>query len=117
MHFDPNCRRSIFDLQAGIRHVTARLEAGLDQRITQRFILQPRAEAILATQDVEELGIGAEIHSNEVVVRLRYEIAREFAPYVGVEQSWRLGRSAYLAQVSGEDTGFMDFVAGIRFWF
>ena len=97
--------------------VTARLEAELDQRITQRFILQPRAEVNLAAQDVEELGIGAGIDAIEVGVRLRFEIAREFAPYVGIEQSWRLGRSADLAQASGKDPSVLNFVAGLRFWF
>ena len=97
--------------------VTARLEAELDQRITQRFIVQPRAEVNLAAQDVEQLGIGAGLDSVEVGVRLRYEIAREFAPYIGVEHSWRLGQSADFARARGEDPSVMNFVAGIRFWF
>ena len=97
--------------------VTARVEAELDQRITQRFILQPRAELNLAAQDVAQLGIGAGIDSVELGVRLRYEVAQEFAPYLGVEQSWRLGRSADFARAAGEDPGVTNFVAGIRFWF
>ena len=97
--------------------LTARLEAEIDQRITQRLILQPRIEANLAAQDIPELGIGAGLDQIEVGARLRYEIRREFAPYIGIEQSWRTGRSATLARARGEDPSTTSFIAGIRFWF
>lgn len=112
----------LFELDAAlfVSHrgdVTARFEAEVDQRITQRLILQPRAELNLAAQGVPQLGIGAGLDKVEVGVRLRYEIAREFAPYVGVEQSWRMGRSADYARASGEDPSITSYVVGIRFWF
>ena len=97
--------------------ITARVEAELDQRITQRLIVQPRAEIELAAQDVPVLGIGAGIDTVEVGVRLRYEITREFAPYVGVEQSWRVGRGADFARAAGDDISQTNFVVGVRFWF
>ncbi|MDP4605357.1 MAG: copper resistance protein B [Erythrobacter sp.] len=97
--------------------VTARIEGELDQRITQRLILQPRIEANLSAQDIRELGIGAGLDGIEVGARLRYEIRREFAPYIGIEQSWRTGRSADLARARGEDPSATSFVVGIRFWF
>jgi copper resistance protein B len=98
-------------------HVTARIEAELDQRITQRLILQPRAEVNLSAQDVPLLGIGSGIDKAEVGIRLRYEIIREFAPYIGVEQSWKVGGSADYARAAGEDASVTNYVAGIRFWF
>src|SRR3546814_2211541 len=64
-----------------------RLEGSYDQRITQRLILQPAAEIDIAAQDVPELGIGSGLSDVELGLRLRYEFAREFAPYVGV--NWR----------------------------
>ena len=97
--------------------LTARIEAELDQRITQRLILQPRVEVGLSAQDVPELGIGAGLDSVELGLRLRYEIAREFAPYIGIEQEWKAGRSADYARLSGEDPSVTNFVVGIRFWF
>jgi copper resistance protein B len=97
--------------------VTARIEAELDQRITQRLILQPRAEFSFAAQDIPELAIGAGIDRIEAGIRLRYEFAREFAPYVGVEQEWKLGDSADYARARGEGASTTSFVAGIRFWF
>jgi copper resistance protein B len=97
--------------------LTARLEAELDQRVTQSILIQPRAELNLSAQDVPQLGIGAGVDSFEVGVRLRYEIIREIAPYIGVEQTWKAGRSADFARARGEDPSVTNFVVGIRFWF
>jgi copper resistance protein B len=97
--------------------ITARLEAELDQRITQRLIVQPRAELNLSAQDIPQLGIGSGIDSFEVGVRLRYEIIREIAPYIGIEQTWRTGGSADFARARGEDASVTNYVVGIRFWF
>jgi copper resistance protein B len=97
--------------------LTARIEAELDQRIAQSILIQPRAELNLAAQDVPELGIGAGIDNFELGVRLRYEIIREIAPYIGVEQVWKTGRSADFARAAGEDPSVTNFVLGIRFWF
>lgn len=97
--------------------LTARAEVELDQRITQRLILQPRGEVSLAAQDVPELEIGAGIDTVELGLRLRYEFAREFAPYVGVEQEWKIGDSADFARASGNDPSVTNFVLGLRVWF
>ncbi|QDH36241.1 copper resistance protein B [Porphyrobacter sp. YT40] len=97
--------------------VTARIEAEVDQRITQRLIIQPRIEANLSAQDIPLLGVGAGLDRIEVGARLRYEIWREFAPYVGIEQSWRTGAGADFARARGEDPSVTSLVAGIRFWF
>ena len=97
--------------------VTARIEGELDQRITQRLILQPRAELALSAQDIPELGVGAGIDRIEAGLRLRYEFAREFAPYIGVSQEWRIGDSAAYARAAGEDPSVTNYVVGVRFWF
>ena len=97
--------------------LTARIEGEIDQRITQRLILQPRIEANLAAQDIPMLGVGAGLDQIEIGARLRYEIRREFAPYIGIEQSWRTGRSADFARARGEDPSATSFLVGLRFWF
>jgi copper resistance protein B len=97
--------------------LTARVEAELDQRITQRLIAQPRIEVNLAAQDIPELGIGAGLDTVELGFRVRYEIRREFAPYIGIEQEWRVGRSADFARAAGGDPSVTNFVAGVRLWF
>lgn len=97
--------------------ITARIEAEVDQRITRRLILQPRAEMDLAAQDIPQLGVGAGIDRIELGVRLRYEIVREFAPYIGIEQSWRVGHGADLARAAGDDTRATSLLVGLRVWF
>ena len=94
-----------------------RLEASYDQRITQRLILQPAAELNLAAQDVPELGIGSGLSDVELGLRLRYEIAREFAPYAGVNWEGKLGETARMARTGGDNASVASFVMGVRFWF
>lgn len=97
--------------------LTARFEAEYDQRITNRWILQPAVEVDLAAQDVPELGIGAGLTSLEVGLRLRYEFRPEFAPYVGVEYERVFGEAANLRRRAGQNAGEWSLVAGVRTWF
>lgn len=97
--------------------VLGRLEGYYDQRITQRLILQPRAEFNFALQDVSESAIGSGLSDVELGLRLRYEVVKEFAPYIGVEWAKKTGDTARFARAAGEDADVTSFVAGIRFWF
>lgn len=94
-----------------------RLEASHDMRITQRLILQPRAEADLALQDVPELATGSGLSQFELALRLRYELDRRFAPYVGLAWERKLGGTARMARAAGEDPSRLSGVFGLRFWF
>lgn len=97
--------------------LSARIEAEYEQRITQRLLLQPRVELDLAAQDVPEIGVGAGLSSAELGLRLRYEIAREFAPYIGVEYERSFGDTADFIRAAGEDPDSWKAVLGVRAWF
>jgi copper resistance protein B len=97
--------------------VTARAEAEYDLRITQKLILQPRAEIDLSFQDIPELGVGAGLSEAAVGARLRYEVTKLFAPYVGVEYERAIGETADLRRDEGEDAGGWNLLAGVRVWF
>lgn len=97
--------------------VLGRVTANYDQRITQRLILQPRAEINLAAQEVAQSGIGSGLTDAEIDLRLRYEFRRELAPYLGVSWERKLGETARLADAAGRDRGGFRFVAGLRTWF
>jgi copper resistance protein B len=97
--------------------LTARFEAEYDQKITQRLILQPRVEVKLAARDIPARGLGAGLTGIEPGLRLRYEIVREFAPYVGVEYEAKTGRTADIARARGEDPAGWKGLVGIRAWF
>ncbi len=97
--------------------LSADAEVEYDLLLTQRLILQPRAEALLSFGDVEEVGIHSGLNSVEVGLRLRYEIRRELAPYGGVSWSQLFGESADAARSAGEKAGSLAVVAGVRVWF
>lgn len=97
--------------------VTARIEAEYDQRITQRLIAQPRVELGLSAQDIPELAVGAGFTSVQAGLRLRYELARELAPYVGVEWQRDLGNTADFVRAAGGKADRMVFIAGVKAWF
>jgi copper resistance protein B len=97
--------------------LTGRLEGEFDLQITQRLILQPRVEFNFAAQEVRELGIGSGIGSAEAGFRLRYEIRREFAPYVGLDWERKLGNTGVLARTSDADRESWGVVVGVRSWF
>ena len=94
-----------------------RLEGTYDLRLSQRLILQPRAEINLAAQDIPEIGVGSGVSNAELGLRLRYEIRREFAPYIGVTYDRKFGGTADFARANGEDTEETGLVIGIRAWF
>ena len=95
----------------------ARLGGYYDQRITQRLVLQPRVELNLSVQDVPENRLGSGLTNAELGLRLRYEITRQFAPYIGVSYDAKTGRTADFARADGEDPTTTSFVAGVRLWF
>ena len=97
--------------------VLARAEGSYDQRITQRLILQPRVELNFAAQDDRDTGIGAGLSDAELGLRLRYEITREVAPYIGVSYDAKLGKSAQFARAAGEQVSSVSLVIGLRTWF
>jgi len=102
---------------SGKGDLSGRIEGYYDQRITRKLILQPMAELNFAVQDVPESGIGSGLSDMELGLRLRYEVVREFAPYVGVEWARKLGDTARFARAAGEGAGGVSLVMGVRAWF
>lgn len=97
--------------------VSARFEAEYDILFTQRLILQPRIETGLAASRDRERGIGRGFNDVTLGLRLRYEIKREFAPYIGVTWTRTLGETADFARREGEDINEFAVVAGVRIWY
>lgn len=97
--------------------ISGRLTGSYDQLLTQRLILQPRLEASFALQKDEAFAIGSGLTDAEIGLRLRYEIRREFAPYVGVAHRRSFGSTSRLLRAEGESTRQTMIVAGFRIWF
>ena len=95
----------------------ARIEANYDLLITSRLILQPQIELNWYGQSDSSRGYGAGLSSGEAALRLRYEIRREVAPYVGLVHERLWGETADAAQAAGRDPNDTSLVAGIRLRF
>jgi len=97
--------------------VSARLSLTKDMLLTQRLILQTRFETNGAVQRVERFTTGSGLNNLEFGVRLRYEIRREFAPYVGISLDNSFGETATLVRQEGGNPSQIRFVVGMRAWF
>lgn len=97
--------------------LTARVEAEYELLLTQQVILQPRAELELSAQDIPNKTVAAGATGVNLGARLRYEIVREFAPYVGVEWRKALGETGNLIEAAGGEDENAVFLLGIRAWF
>jgi copper resistance protein B len=100
---------------AGRTH--ARFEVEYELLFTNRLVLQPLFEAELVGKSDPERGVGAGVSTTDLGFRLRYEIRREFAPYLGITWSNKWGKTADFAEAAGEGTRGARFVAGLRLWF
>ncbi|MBS0576411.1 MAG: copper resistance protein B [Proteobacteria bacterium] len=95
----------------------ARLDGEYELLLTNRLILQPRIELNLFGRDDPRRGIGSGLSTMETGLRLRYEITRHFAPYIGLVQERSFGRTATFHRAAGEDATDTRLVAGFHFWF
>jgi copper resistance protein B len=94
-----------------------RLEAEYELHLTQQLILSPAVELNLYGEDDRELNIGSGLANAEAGLRLRYEIRREFAPYLGVHWEKSFGETADLFEAAGEHTSETHWVIGLSTWF
>jgi copper resistance protein B len=101
--------------ESGVTGIRASFE--YEALFTQFLILTPEVEVTAYSSDIEKLGIGSGLSSLKLGLRLRYEIKREIAPYIGVQWSQTYGQTADYRKADGEETGDTTLVAGIRIWF
>ena len=98
-------------------HYAAKLEAFDDIHFTQRLILEPQAELNLYSRDDPARRIGSGVSDLDAGLRLRYEISRKFAPYVGLTYEKKFARTAYYVRADGERADDLRFTVGVRSWF
>ncbi|MFP7753595.1 copper resistance protein B [Thermodesulfobacteriota bacterium B35] len=111
-----------FDIDAALflgdrGRTAARLTAEYEILFTQRLILVPDLEVNLYGRDDPDTGTGSGLSDLELGLRLRYEIRREFAPYIGINWVHLYGDTADMARAGNRDVDDFRFVAGIRAWF
>ena len=97
--------------------LTSRIEAEYDLHLTQRLVLQPRAEIELSAQNIPELETGSGVTGVNTGVRLRYDIRRECGPYVGVEWQSAFGGTRDIIEAAGGEADQAVFLIGLRAWY
>ena len=108
------------NLQLFVDHrgtVAARFEGSYDAYITQRLVLQPQVELNVAANADRQSRLGSGFTRLESGLRLRYELTREFAPYMGVQYERVMGETANIYKRFGEQRDILSGVAGIRLFF
>ncbi len=94
-----------------------RVAAEYEVLFTQKLILSPELELNLHGQNDWETGAGSGLSEVTAGLRLRYEINREFAPYIGVNWNKQFGSTADMTKRKGEAISDTNLVAGVRMWF
>lgn len=111
-----------FDVEASLHLnedgvVSLHTEVDYELLLTQRWVLQPSAELTANSTNDRAMHAGSGLSALEIGLRLRYEIRREIAPYVGIRWTRRFGNTADFARNEGLDVGNVQAVAGIKLWF
>ena len=111
-----------FDMQAtayvgSSGRTAARFRATYDVLFTQRLILTPEFELNAYGKADPARRLGAGVSDASLGLRLRYEIRREFAPYIGVNWMRRFGATADYARRDHQPAFDPQLVAGLRIWF
>lgn len=97
-------------------HYAGKLEGNYDLLLTQQLILQPELELNFYSKSDPARGLGTGLADLDSGFRLRYEISRKFAPYIGVTYENRFGQTAALARSAGEKPSNLRFTFGLRAW-
>jgi len=111
-----------FDIDAalfvgGSGRTAARLKTEYEFMLTQKLVLVPEVEVNFYGKDDSDTGTGSGLSDIEAGLRLRYELRREFAPYVGLNWTKLYGKTADFARDDGEDVDDIQLVFGVSFWF
>ena len=111
-----------FDLEATLYasdggHYAAKINASYDTYLTQRLVLQPQIEINMYSALDRGRGIGGGISDVDTGLRLRYDITRQIAPYVGIAYQRTLGGTEGLTRQSGGKINDWRGLAGLWVWF
>jgi copper resistance protein B len=98
-------------------NVAGRVTGSYDLLLTQQWIVQPEAELNFYNKDDRARHIGSGLSDIDTGVRMRYEIGRKFAPYIGFAYNGKFGNSATYSRQVRETTGGVAFLFGLRLWY
>lgn len=97
--------------------LAARFAVKYEILFTSKVILEPELGANLYSRADPERGTGKGLSDLGFGLRLRYEITRKFAPYIGVTWGRQFGETADYTRLRGGQRSQTQAVAGLRLWF
>jgi copper resistance protein B len=97
--------------------LAARFEGSYDLLLTQQLVLQPLVELNFYSRPDPARLLGSGLAELEAGLRLRYEISRKFAPYIGLTYENKFGGTAGYARLAGEPTAKLQLTTGLRLWY
>lgn len=98
-------------------HIAGRITGSYDLLLTQRWIVQPEAELNFYSKDDPGRQVSSGLSDLDAGLRLRYEVSRKFAPYIGFAYNGKYGNTASYSRQAGETTNGAQFLFGIRIWY
>lgn len=96
--------------------VGVKMGIGREFLLSNRLKLEPEIEWVYWQKADAARLIGKGLSEFAPGFQLRYEIQREFAPYLGVEWHRKLGNTARLHRAAGEEVSELHWVVGVRLW-
>jgi copper resistance protein B len=102
---------------AGSGDTSFRFSAEYEILLTQKLILRPEIELNFFGQNMREINIGSGLAESELRLVLRYEIRRQFAPYIGISHKKLYGKTSDYAVTNGRESRDTNIVMGLRLWF
>jgi copper resistance protein B len=99
------------------KQTAIRLELEYEYMFTQKLVISPALTINAYSKDDIEVGISSGLADSEFGLRLRYEVTREFAPYIGFNWFKQYGKTADFTNTEKGTTQDLQIVAGLRFWF
>jgi copper resistance protein B len=97
--------------------IAGKVAASYDLKLTQRLVAQPQVEMNFYSKPDPARGLGTGLTDIDTAVRLRYEVRRKFAPYIGFAYTNQFGSTADDSRRSGESVSHQRFVFGLRTWY
>jgi len=110
-----NLQATAYARDAG--HFAGRVVASYDLLLTQRLIAQPEIELNFYSKKDPARAIGTGLSEIDTGLRIRYELSRKFAPYVGVAYNGKFGETAGFVRDEGEIVNDLRVVFGFRVWY
>ena len=96
--------------------LAARAKVSYEILVTNRLIVTPQFETNLYSKRSIDREQGSGFSNVELSTRMRYEVSRKFAPYVGYVWERSLGGTADFRRARGDEAGEHRFLVGLRMW-